>query len=108
MPHDQDAVLPPVRLPRALLVAAKAEAARRDETLSQVVRRALRAYVAETSPKSEPKTGAALILQELDRQKASDAEYRTAFSTGAKEKLRPGETWRDRLVARVEREQGRA
>jgi hypothetical protein len=41
-----DAVLPPVRLPASLLRHAKAVAAVRDETLAQVVRRALRAYVA--------------------------------------------------------------
>ena len=41
-----DAVLPPVRLPASLLRHAKAVAAARDETLAQVVRRALRAYVA--------------------------------------------------------------
>lgn len=46
MPDENDANLPPVRLPRALLDAAKAQARRRDETMSQVVRRALRAYVA--------------------------------------------------------------
>jgi hypothetical protein len=43
---ENDAVLPPVRLDRALLDAARALAASRDETLSQVVRRQLRAYVA--------------------------------------------------------------
>jgi hypothetical protein len=41
-----DAVLPPVQLPASLLRHAKAVAAARDETLAQVVRRALRAYVA--------------------------------------------------------------
>ena len=45
MDSDLEGVLPPVRLPRALLDQAKSEARRRDETLSQVVRRALRAYV---------------------------------------------------------------
>lgn len=40
-----DATLPPVRLPKSLLDLAKAEARRRDETLSQVIRRGLRAYV---------------------------------------------------------------
>lgn len=48
MDTDNDGVLPPVRLPRALLDQARAEARRRDETLSQVVRRALRAYVGST------------------------------------------------------------
>lgn len=48
-----DATLPPVRLPRALLVAARTEAARRDETLSQVVRRALRAYVGQALAEGE-------------------------------------------------------
>lgn len=40
------AVLPPVRLDRDLLDRAREVAAARDETLSQVVRRALRDYVA--------------------------------------------------------------
>jgi predicted transcriptional regulator len=44
IPHD--AVLPPIRLPKNLLIAARQMAHSRDETLSQVVRRALRAYVA--------------------------------------------------------------
>jgi hypothetical protein len=43
---ENDAVLPPVRLPASLLRHAKALAMARDETLAQVVRRALRAYVA--------------------------------------------------------------
>ena len=47
-----DATLPPVRLPKSLLDLARAEARRRDETLSQVIRRGLRAYVV-----SAPKQG---------------------------------------------------
>lgn len=47
MPDENDAVLPPIRLSRNLLVAARNEASRRDETLSQVVRRALRAYISQ-------------------------------------------------------------
>ncbi len=46
MLNENNACLPPVRLPRTLLEAARAQADRRDETLSQVVRRALRAYAA--------------------------------------------------------------
>lgn len=46
MPDENDACLPPVRLPRSLLDAARAQAKRRDETISQVVRRALRTYAA--------------------------------------------------------------
>lgn len=45
MTDEQDAVLPPIRLPKNLLIAARQVARSRDETLSQVVRRALRAYV---------------------------------------------------------------
>lgn len=45
-PENNDAAMPPIRLPRVLLDAARAQAAARDETLSQVVRRALREYVA--------------------------------------------------------------
>lgn len=40
-----DANLPAIRLPKALLAAARSTARRRDETLSQVVRRALREYI---------------------------------------------------------------
>jgi hypothetical protein len=47
MRDENDAVLPPIRLSRNLLVAARNEADRRDETLSQVVRRALRAYISQ-------------------------------------------------------------
>jgi hypothetical protein len=47
---ENDAVLPPVRLPASLLRHAKALATARDETLAQVVRRALRAYVAGAQP----------------------------------------------------------
>lgn len=46
MTNENDATLPPIRLPLALLTAVRAQANRRDETLSQVVRRALRAYAA--------------------------------------------------------------
>jgi hypothetical protein len=43
---QNDAVLPPVRVDSALLRAVRAVAASRDETVAQVVRRSLRAYVA--------------------------------------------------------------
>lgn len=43
---DKDAVLPPVRMPSALLRAAREVARSRDESVAQVVRRALRDYVA--------------------------------------------------------------
>jgi len=45
-------VLPPIRIPRALLAAVKAKARRRDEFISQVVRRALTAYV-EDAPQAD-------------------------------------------------------
>jgi N12 class adenine-specific DNA methylase len=38
------------------------------------------------------------ILAELDARGAPDADYRAAFSTGTKNALRAGETWRGRLV----------
>ena len=38
-------------------------------------------------------------LAELDARRAPDAEYREMFSTGSKQRLRRGETWRNRLVA---------
>ena len=53
MPDENDATLPPTRLPRVLLDAAKAQARRRDETLSQVVRRALRTYVASAPSQAD-------------------------------------------------------
>ena len=43
---ENDAVLPPVRLPASLLRHAKALATARGETLAQVVRRALHTHVA--------------------------------------------------------------
>jgi hypothetical protein len=48
-----DAVLPPVRVQSALLAAARAVADLRDETLAQVVRRALREYVASAPSRSD-------------------------------------------------------
>ena len=48
------------------------------------------------------------ILAELDARGAPDAEYRSAFSTGSKEPLKRGETWRDRLVSWVTQEEGKA
>ncbi len=59
MSDENDAALTPVRLPRALLQAAKAEATRRDETLSQVVRRSLRAYVASSPRQGDIETAIA-------------------------------------------------
>ena len=44
------------------------------------------------------------ILASLDRANAPDEAYREAFSTGAKNPLKPGETWRGRLVKWVEQE----
>jgi hypothetical protein len=44
---------------------------------------------------------AAAILAELDGRGAPDLEYRSAFSTAAKNPLRAGETWRGRLMAWV-------
>ena len=60
-------------------------------------------------PKAEPPTApaappsrAAAILADLDARKAPDIEYKQAFSTGTKNPLKPGETWRGRLVHLVE------
>ena len=44
-------------------------------------------------------------LQQLDNAGAYDNFYREAFSTFAKTRLRPGETWRDRLVRWCESEE---
>lgn len=55
---------------------------------------------ASAVPVAEPSRAAA-ILAELDARGAPDSEYQTAFSTGAKEPLKPGETWRGRLQAWV-------
>jgi hypothetical protein len=43
-------------------------------------------------------------LAELDRTNAPDEAYRDALSTGSKDPLKPGETWRSRLVKWVEQE----
>ncbi len=46
--EENDTTLAPIRLPKSLLNAARRKAARNDEKLSQVVRKALRAYVGGT------------------------------------------------------------
>jgi hypothetical protein len=60
----------------------------------------------QSSPSPSPASRPAQILAELDARNAPDADYRTAFSTGSKEPLAPGETWRQRLVDWVERTKG--
>ena len=47
-------------------------------------------------------------LTELDTAKAIDSAYREMFSTFAKKPLRPGETWRLRLLQWCEREEALA
>ena len=47
-------------------------------------------------------------LTELDTAKASDSAYREMFSTFVKKPLRPGETWRQRLLQWCEREEALA
>jgi hypothetical protein len=49
---------------------------------------------------------AAAMLAELDARNAPapDSDYRAAFSTGARNPLKPGETWRGRLVEWVNSE----
>lgn len=54
-------------------------------------------------PGTDAPSRPAQILAELDARNAPDADYRAAFSTGSKEPLGPGETWRQRLVDWVER-----
>jgi len=45
-------------------------------------------------------------IMELDQATTTpDADYRAAFSTYAKMRLRRGETWRNRLIAWCEREE---
>lgn len=56
MPEDNDALFPPVRVPKALLELVRITAARKDETLSQVLRRALRDYVRRPVPSSSGQT----------------------------------------------------
>lgn len=53
------------------------------------------------SPPITELSRAAAILAELDARNAPDIDYRSAFSTGAKNRLRRGETWRGRLEAWV-------
>ena len=55
----------------------------------------------------EPSRPAA-ILADRDARGAPDAEYKAAFSTGAREPLKRGETWRDRLVNWVTQVEGKA
>lgn len=54
-----------VRMPSDLLEAAHAEAKRRDETLSRVLRRALREYVAAAPEATAPKARSASRIREL-------------------------------------------
>lgn len=46
---ERSTTLPPIRIPCDLLAAVRLKVHREDETISQVVRRALRAYVAGAS-----------------------------------------------------------
>lgn len=46
-------------------------------------------------------------LDELDRTGARDTEYRDILSTGSREPLRRGETWRDRVVHYINTDQGK-
>jgi hypothetical protein len=50
------------------------------------------------APPPPEQSGAAQTLARLDAEKAPDEAYRAALSTSSKEPLKPGETWRDRLV----------
>lgn len=77
MVDENRATLPPIRLPLNLLDAAKAKAERRDETLSQVVRRALRAYVAN-QPDPEPDEDK--LFTHIAR---NNAKHREAMEAGA-------------------------
>jgi len=45
------------------------------------------------------------MLKELDEAKAPDSEYRACFSSWTRERLKRGETWRDRLVRWAEYEE---
>jgi hypothetical protein len=54
------------------------------------------------APPPPPVSRHAALLAELDARKAADIEYRQAFSTGTKARLKKGETWRRRLKARVD------
>jgi hypothetical protein len=44
----------------------------------------------------------AALLAEFDARKAPNIDYRQAFSTGTKTRLKKGETWRGRLKAWVD------
>jgi len=54
------------------------------------------------APPPPPVSRHAALLAELDARKAADIEYRQAFSTGTKARLKKGETWRRRLKAWVD------
>lgn len=45
------------------------------------------------------------MINDLDARNSGDDTYRTAFSTFIRTRLRPGQTWRDRLVVWCEREE---
>jgi hypothetical protein len=60
-----------------------------------------------STPRETPGTPA-YKLDELDRINAPDEAYRDALSTGSKDPLKPGETWRDRLVKWVDQERAAA
>jgi hypothetical protein len=61
-----------------------------------------------TPPAHETPGTPAYKLGELDRANAPDEAYRDALSTGSKDPLKPGETWRDRLVKWVDQERAAA
>jgi DNA invertase Pin-like site-specific DNA recombinase len=63
-----------------------------------------RAPALEKAQGAPPQSRHATILAELDARNAPDADYRAAFSTGAKVALKRGETWRGRLEAWVRAE----
>jgi hypothetical protein len=62
----------------------------------------------KNTPAHETPGTPAYKLGELDRANAPDEAYRDALSTGSKDPLKPGETWRDRLVKWVEQERAAA
>ena len=66
-------------------------------------------HVADIGPRSDTPVPVAqsrpkMILAELDAREAADIEYRSAFSSGSRNRLKKGETWRGRLAEWVARE----
>ena len=83
--EENDTTLAPIRLPKSLLNAARRKAARNDEKLSQVVRKALRAYVEEAPKKLDCfATETTFVFRETSQEAVNvfDPDWRTVTKSG--------------------------